>query len=233
MCGRFTLTSEEEVLRDAFELDRVPDDYQPRYNVAPTQPVLALAGAAEGGLRTGTLIWGLVPWWTEGKVAERIINVRAETLSRKFGHHFERRRCVIPADGFYEWQRTDDGKIPMRIHRPDDRPFAFAGIWDRWQSEGQEPLYTCAIVTTRATHALAPIHSRMPVVLDGDEWKEWLQRDGEADILGRLLRPTDMHLEAYRVSTLVNSARNDEPACITPVDAGPDASQLQLGGVNR
>jgi putative SOS response-associated peptidase YedK len=227
MCGRFTLTSEEEVLRDAFGLDHMAEDYRPRYNIAPTQPVLALAGQPEGAPRTGTLLWGLVPWWTEGSPSERIINVRAETLARKFRHHFERRRCVIPADGFYEWQRTDGAKIPMRIHRPDDRPFAFAGIWDRWKVEGKEPLYTCAIVTTRATPALAPIHARMPVVLNGATWKDWLRRDASADDLARMLGPADTALVAYRVSTFVNSARNDEPACIAPIDAGPDASQLQ------
>jgi len=219
MCGRFTLTCDEEVLREAFELDGAPEDYRPRYNIAPAQPVLALADGMDAGApRTGTLLWGLVPRWTLGKApAQRIINVRAETLGRRFRHHFERRRCVIPADGFFEWQREGGARLPLYITRPHRQPFGLAAIWDRWSAEGEDALYTCAVVTADAIPGMAHVHPRMPLMLDAAARALWLDRDAPLESVTRLLRPVEAPLDVVRVATLVNNARNDEPRCIEPV----------------
>jgi putative SOS response-associated peptidase YedK len=218
MCGRFTLTCDAEALRAEFGLAEVPVEVKPRYNVAPQQPVLALTGSDARDPRIGFVEWGLVPWWTEGKPGKRLVNVRAESITGRFRKQFERRRCLIPADGFYEWRQEDGRRVPMRLLQPEGRPFALAGIWDRWQpSEEAEPMYTCAIVTTAATGIVRDIHDRMPLIIDPEDRELWLDRDAPAESVAKLLKPYRGKLEAYQVSTLVNSARNDEPACVEPV----------------
>lgn len=220
MCGRFSLASTPDEIREEFGLAELGPDVVPRYNVAPQTPVLAIGLSREGERRVGLLRWGLVPWWAkDAAVGQRMINARAETLTSKpaFREAFERRRCLILADGFYEWRRADGRKVPMRIRLPDGRPFAFAGIWEKWKGEEGEPLYTCAIVTSAPNRQIAHIHDRMPVILDAEGREAWLDPAVQAPDLMRLLRPYAGALDAYEVSTVVNAAANDVPACIEPV----------------
>jgi putative SOS response-associated peptidase YedK len=217
MCGRFTLSVTQEELFQAFGIAPEPP-HAPRYNVAPTQEVLALvpgagADAAPAAVR---LRWGLVPPWADPATGARLINARAETIAEKpaFRSAFRRRRCLVLADGFYEWQRTPEGKVPMRIRLRSGRPFALAGIWE--VKPGEPELRTCAIITTAANRFMAPIHDRMPVLLQGAAAAAWLA-EGEAAALAGLLVPcADDELEAYPVSRLVNAPANDVPACLAP-----------------
>ena len=220
MCGRYTIASPEEWIREEFDLFELPSDYRPRYNVAPSQEVLAVVQAGDTR-RAGWLRWGLVPFWAkELAIGNRMINARAESVAEKpaFRNSFRRRRCLIVADGFYEWQQTDESKVPMWIHRRSHRPFAFAGLWDRWQPPEGEPVVSCTIVTTSANDALRPIHERMPVILPREARATWLDPSADVDALLSVLRPYEGDdLEAHAVSTLVNSPKNDVPDCITPV----------------
>ncbi len=219
MCGRYTLATPEEWIREEFDLFELPDDLRPRYNVAPSQNVLAIVRAPEG-LRAGWLRWGLIPSWaTDPAIGNRMINARAETIATKpaFRDAFRRRRCLIVADGFYEWQQTGTAKVPVWIYRTSRRPFAFAGLWERWQPADGKPIVSCTIVTTQANDALRPIYERMPVILPREARDIWLDPKAEPDALTAILRPyPDDDLEAYPVSTLVNSPKNDVPECIAP-----------------
>ncbi len=236
MCGRYTLTDPGEELIRHFQLPGLPDNYQPRYNIAPTQQVLAIID--NGGRRAGTLRWGLIPSWAKDpSIGQRMINARAETIAEKpsFRTAFRRRRCLIPADGFYEWQQVNGRKQPVRIVRREGGVFAFAGLWESWRppvsgaggqhsdatAEGDpaDVIYTCTIITTEANDTLRPIHHRMPVILPPEAYDLWLDRDiDDAEALLPLLRPRpDDELVAYPVSTVVNNARNDTPDCIEPI----------------
>jgi putative SOS response-associated peptidase YedK len=217
MCGRFTLTCDAEALREEFANVEIPELPGPRYNIAPQQPVLAITGPDASEPRAGFLEWGLVPFWMEESPGKRLVNVRAESLAGRFRHQFERRRCLIPADSFYEWQREGGRKVPMRILRPDRRPFALAGIWDRWQTPEGEPMYTCAIITTAARGVAGEFHDRMPLIIDAPARALWLNREASPGEVRKLLKPYSGELEAYQVSTVVNSARNDDPRCVEPV----------------
>lgn len=198
-------------------------DWAPRYNIAPTQDV-AVVVAGERGPRIGTLRWGLVPYWAhDPAIGNRLINARAESVADKpaFRDAFRSRRCLVLADGFYEWQRTAPGKpkIPVFVRLPDGRPFAFAGLWERWRPPGGEPLYTCTIITTDAAPAVRPVHDRMPVILPPDRRRQWLDHDAKAADLLALLHPYAGALDAYPVSTLVNSPENDSPDCVSPAES--------------
>lgn len=223
MCGRYTLSISHEELLTALDIDRALMRHEPRYNIAPSQPVPAIVSdGAER--RLGPLRWGLVPGWTRARTTPGgHINARAESVGRKptFRESFAGRRCLIPADGFYEWEKTPEGKRPMRVRRRGERPFAFAGIWDRWQPpDTDEPLYSCAILTTAAADSIRHIHDRMPVILPEDDGRLWLDPEARPDALEALLRPYQGgDLEAYEVSRIVNSARNEVPECILPVAA--------------
>lgn len=248
MCGRYTLSTPLDELVETFDVtDVVLDDYQPRYNVAPTQEAAVIV-AGPGGRRLGALRWGLVPFWADSPaVGNRMINARSETVRERpaFREAFERRRCLVPADGFYEWKRLEDSppadgsrraakartrKVPYWIHRPDRRPFAFAGLWERWKARGGEGeregedeglLLTFTILTTDANEALRPLHDRMPVVVPPEHMDVWLDREASPEALTRILGPApDDLLEAWPVSTLVNSPDFDEPACIVPLVEG-------------
>lgn len=220
MCGRFTLTSDPAQLSVEFGGLVLPDDYRPRYNIAPTQNVLAVVAGPEG-LRAGWLRWGLIPHWAKDPtIGNRLINARAETIAEKpaFRSAFQRRRCLIVADGFYEWARTPAGKRPMWIHLQSRRPFAFAGLWERWVSPEGEEVKSCTIVTTDANPFLRTIHDRMPVILPEPERGRWLDPSQDATSLLELLAPYPSDdLAAYEVSTLVNSPSNDMPELIEPV----------------
>jgi putative SOS response-associated peptidase YedK len=218
MCGRFTLTADPPALHAEFGVD-VPADLQPRYNIAPTQPVLGIV-AGNSGWKAGMLDWGLIPFWSRDRGgASQRINARAESLLQKpmFRDSFAQRRCLIIADGFFEWVKEGKQKQPVLIKREDGRPFAFAGLWDRWFEEPGKPVYTCTIVTTAASPLLRPVHDRMPVILDPRERDVWLSRTSSIADLQALLRPNEEPFEIIPVTPLVNSVKNDGPEVITPL----------------
>jgi len=219
MCGRFTLTASGQRLRERFALAAAPPELAPRYNIAPTQPVLVIPNRTTRVVRPAR--WGLIPHWaSDPSIGHRQINARAETLAARpaFRAAFARQRCLIPADGFYEWRRAGRQRTPFYIHPRDGAPLAFAGLWDVWRPAGGEPIASCAIVTTAANPTLAPLHDRMPVILAPESWDTWLDpRERAAGELMPLLAPCpDDWLAAYQVSTLVNSPAHEDPACIVP-----------------
>jgi putative SOS response-associated peptidase YedK len=217
MCGRYTLSTPAGRLAEEFQLDSTVE-IPPSYNVAPTQQVAAVL-EDEGGRRLEMLRWGLVPSWADDPdIGARMINARSETAPEKpsFRRAFRGRRCLIAADGFYEWKREDGGKQPYYFRMQDGRPFAFAGLWESWD-KGDGTLRTCAILTTRANSVLEEIHDRMPVILPHDAYNAWLDPDADREELGELMIPyPGDDLETYPVSRFVNSPRNNDERCIEP-----------------
>jgi putative SOS response-associated peptidase YedK len=218
MCGRFTLRTPATDLVEVFELLREPE-LSPRYNIAPTTRVAVVRQV--GKARELSLMrWGLVPSWSKDpKSGPPLINARAETIATKraFRSAFKRRRCLIPADGFYEWQKTDArNKIPHYIRMAKDRPFGFAGLWETWHGADASELESCTIITTEANDVLRPLHDRMPVILPDEEYATWLDpKNEDVPALEELLRPyLAAETSAFPISTLVNSPRNDSPECI-------------------
>lgn len=215
MCGRYTLIAKPADIERAFGIGPPTPNPPPRYNIAPTQeaPVLRLA-RDEREIRS--LRWGLVPTWAGGLdfTARPLINARAETVADKpsFRAAFKSRRCLVPADGYYEWKRVGRTKRPFRIHREDDGLFAFAGIWERWEG-GEDPVESFAIITTAASGPLSAIHDRMPVIVASDRYADWLAA-GSAE----LFQADTSALIAYRVSARLNSPSNDDPACVAALD---------------
>jgi putative SOS response-associated peptidase YedK len=228
MCGRFVATATPAQLADYLHVDAIRTEaLDPSWNVAPTDAVYAAAENREHQRLLGTYQWGLVPFWAkDAKGGARMINARAETLTSKFRRTFERRRCLLPADGFYEWEKLDDGKKqPWFIHRADGAPMVFAGLWEVWKPEGatedDEPLRTCSIITTAANELLAPIHDRMPLVLNPQDFDRWLDRDlTDVESLRDLLVPGDPRsLVRYEVSPAVNSVRNNSGDLVRPLNS--------------
>ncbi len=221
MCGRFALITPEEVLATQFALP-LPDEFlshpaPPRYNIAPTQPITAVRLSPQTGQREwARLRWGLIPSWAkDDKMGGRMINARSETAAQKpsFRSAFKRRRCLIPADGFYEWQKLNGKKQPIYFQATDKRPFALAGLWESWQG-----IETCTILTVSPNTLVAPIHNRMPVIIAPQDNKMWLKRENDADNRLYLLRPfVPEKMTAHPVDTFVNNARNDGARCIEPV----------------
>ena len=219
MCGRYTLASPTERLAEEFGFDGTSVELAPNYNVAPTQGVAAVL--EEGGQRRlEVLRWGLIPPWADDPgIGSRMINARSETAPGKpsFRRAFRERRCLIPADGFYEWQRTNGAKQPYYIHMEDGRPFAFAGLWESWDKGGEGEVRTCTILTTGANALVGEVHDRMPVILAHDAYDVWLDPASERDELTGLLAPyPEDEMEAYPVSRFVNSPSNNDPRCIEP-----------------
>jgi putative SOS response-associated peptidase YedK len=216
MCGRFFQCTSSTVLAARFQLATAPD-LAPRYHVAPGQPIGAIRCAGDGNWEWAWLRWGLVPAWApEPKISYRTINARAETVAEKPA--FRRRRCLIPADGFYEWQAVGTGKQPYCIAPADGRPFAFAGLWERWERDGQV-LESATILVTQANALIAPIHDRMPAILDPAAEARWLD-PGLTDpaALRPLLVPcAPERLRVWPVSPAVNSTRHDGPELMAPV----------------
>ena len=220
MCGRFIQCATGAVLAARFQL-ATPPDLVPRYNVAPSQPIGAVRIAGDGGREWVTLRWGLVPAWApEPRTAYGTINARAETAAEKptYRQAFRRRRCLIPADGFYEWHSVGRGKQPYCIAPADGRPVAFAGLWERWERDGQV-LESGTILVTAANALLAPIHDRMPAILDPADEARWLDpRVTDPAVLRPLLVPCPPErLRIWPVGTAVNAARHDGPELMAPV----------------
>lgn len=219
MCGRFAFYSPREAVLAVFGVE-LPFEPEPRYNVAPTQTVVAIRAGAEGEPEGVVLRWGLVPFWArDPAIGNRLINARAESLAEKpsFRAAWRKRRCVILASGFYEWRRQGPGKTPYYIARPDERPIGFAGLWERWD-KGEAPLETCTIITTAANRTLSDIHDRMPVILPPDVLRIWVDPGQPHEVLERLLRPAPDELLATReVSRAVNSPAHEGAELIAAV----------------
>ncbi|MCY4449682.1 MAG: SOS response-associated peptidase [Chloroflexi bacterium] len=219
MCGRYSLIADITQLAMRFEFEAARLEQPPRYNIAPTQPVLSVRG---GGPRYASYMrWGLVPSGANSmSVGPPLINARAETLSERpsFRAALRERRCLIPADGFYEWRRGSGSRSPVRVTMASGEPFAFAGLWDTWRHPGGEHVTSCTIVTTEANELLQPVHDRMPVILPRELEPLWLNEEvRDPALLSSVLVPYDSGLmDAHEVSTLVNSAVNEGPELWEP-----------------
>jgi putative SOS response-associated peptidase YedK len=220
MCGRYTLRTPVETLAEEFGISDPLPEIPTRYNIAPTQEVAAVLEENEER-KLEMLRWGLIPSWAgDPAVGNRMINARSETATERpsFRTAFRKRRCLILADGFYEWQKTNGGKQPYYIRMEDGSPFAFAGLWESWDKYGEE-IRSCTILTTDANEMVGEVHHRMPVILPPETYDLWLDPDmREAEPLLDLLRPyPDDVMEAYSVSRFVNSPSNDDERCVEPV----------------
>jgi putative SOS response-associated peptidase YedK len=229
VCGRFTLTSTPEELARRFELDE-PVEWSPRYNIAPGQPVLTVRREPDRR-RLAALRWGLVPpWAADPSVGYRMINARIESVSQRpaFREALRARRCLVPADGFYEWADLGGAKQPYHIGLPEPGPFAFAGLWESWRTADGEPLESCTLITAEAAPAIREIHARMPVIVSPLSYEDWLdpERVPPQQILTRLVAeaPTDFAL--HPVSDRVNHARIDDAACVAPAPPAPRQESL-------
>ncbi|MCP4356934.1 MAG: SOS response-associated peptidase [Chloroflexi bacterium] len=224
MCGRFALISSTEQVATLFDIDNtavaIPEPV-PRYNIAPTQPVLAVRHDDNGRRELTFFRWGLVPSWSKDvSYGSRLINARSETVAEKpsFRAAFKRRRCLIPADGFYEWQKLNGDKQPVYIHAADKQPYALAGLWETWRDPEGSALQTCTILTTTPNEMMAPIHNRMPVIIEPEDYSMWLDPGDTPQDGLHLLRPYPAHkMAAHPVSAIVNNPRNDVPECIQPI----------------
>jgi putative SOS response-associated peptidase YedK len=221
MCGRFTLFVDAETLQEEFGLYEVPANYSARYNISPTQPLMVLADAKTR--QAEWMRWGLIPSWAKDpSIGSRMINARSETLQEKpsFRNAFTNRRCLIFANGFYEWKRDEKGKtpsIPYYFTRVNRKPVAFAGLWEAWHSPEGDDIRSCTIITCGANGVVSPIHDRMPVMLTGRDLDAWLE-PGSVDAHQALLRPfPENEMTAYVVSRAVNQAGRETPELILPV----------------
>ena len=224
MCGRYTLTTDLGFLQARFNFEAANLEHIPRYNIAPTQEVVTVIN--DGSQNQGRMMrWGLIPFWVKDTtMGGRMINARAETVveNRVFRQVFPKQRCLVIADSFYEWKKTAAAKIPMRITLKSGDPFAFAGLWSAWKPKDKpesKPLYSCTIITTVPNLAIEPIHNRMPVILSREAESLWLDnsQSDTAELRELLLPYAPDEMTAYEVSSIVNSPRNNDPACIQPV----------------
>jgi putative SOS response-associated peptidase YedK len=218
MCGRYTLAVEAAEVMDEFDLLGVPLQWKPRYNVAPSQAVAVITSFAPAKL--DWMRWGLVPSWAKDiEIGNRLINARSETIAEKpsFRSAFKYRRCLIIANGFYEWKRVEAKRTtPYFIHRADRKPFAFAGIWEHWQSKMGDELLSCSIITCSPNELMEPIHDRMPVILDRSTYASWLDQNPDANPKKLLVPYPAEKMAAYTVSRTVNDPKHDSPECILP-----------------
>ncbi|UUZ94376.1 SOS response-associated peptidase [Paenibacillus sp. P25] len=228
MCGRYTITVTWEELVLRFLLDPRPAPYQPRYNAAPGQWIPAIVGGPDEGAgkprRFGELRWGLVPSWAEDEAgAYRLINLRSETAANKPGFRrlLERKRCLIPADGFYEWKKEGRGKQPQRFVLRDGGLFGLAALYDIWMAPDGTKLSTCTILTTEANPLVAEVHDRMPVILNGEAEAVWLSREERNDrvLTGSLKTYPAEDMRYYPVDARVGKVQHDEPDCIEPISS--------------
>jgi len=222
MCGRFTLTVNPADLQDTFSGYAFPKTFAPRFNIAPSQPVLAVPN--DGAMTADFFIWGLIPMWAKDPtIGSRLINARGETVAEKpsFRGSFKYKRCLILADGFYEWQAARGKKIktPHFIHMKDRRIFAMAGLWDVWDGPDGSSVKTCTIITTEPNELMEPLHNRMPVILHTRDYAKWLDPSPQTpENLLPLIKPYDAKaMSAYPVSSLVNKPGNDTPELVVPI----------------
>jgi putative SOS response-associated peptidase YedK len=230
MCGRYTVTVSPQALRTLFDYAEQPN-FPARYNIAPTQPI-AIVRLVDGRRQFALVRWGLLPSWVEDpKGFSLLINARGESVNDKpaFRNAMKRRRCLIPADGFYEWQAAGARKRPFYVRAKSGKPFAFAGLWETWAGPNGEELDTAAIVTTRANKTLAAIYERMPVIVPPEAFDLWLStNEADAETAAALIAPApDDLLEAYEISTAVNRVANDHPKLIEPFTAPPEPDAEQ------
>ena len=221
MCGRYTITLEPAFFQQELALGKIPSEWKPRYNVAPTQNVPSVRNAETRDVEM--LRWGLIPHWAKDtSIGYKLINARSETLREKpsFRDAFHKRRCLVLADGFYEWQKSSkDGrqKVPYRFTLKDEKPFAFAGLWELWRSGKDEEVLSCTIITCAANVVVSAIHNRMPVILDKDTCWRWLELQS-MDALTGLLKPYPAEkMRAYPVSTRLNNPNEDDLQLIQPL----------------
>ena len=217
MCGRYSLIADLGELARQYEFDGNIEGFDKKHNIAPTQEVLTVVGGETR--RAGLMRWGLIPRWAKDqKIARRMINARAETVAEKpaFRNAFRRRRCLVLADGFYEWQRSGRAKTPMRVVMRSGEPFAFAGLWETWKDPAGNVIPSCTIITTTPNELLEPIHNRMPVILTRDAEDLWLDPNvDDPAALSSVLTPYPADaMDFYAVSPLVNSVANEGPELI-------------------
>jgi len=222
MCGRYTLTADAESIQLAFSLDTVEGWTAPRFNIAPSQQVAVITDRDPRKL--SFMKWGLVPSWAKDpKIGNRMINARSETAAEKpsFRTAFKRRRCLIPADGYYEWAKQGQRKRPMYIQQADRELFAFAGLWESWKQPDGNWLRTCAILTTEANDKIRPIHHRMTVIVEPEDYELWLapRELQPPEWLPLMAGPRPEQLRFHEVSTQVNSPANDNPTLAQPIES--------------
>lgn len=223
MCGRFTLAVDARTIQETFPWLQVPEEITPRYNIAPSQPIAAVPNDGEN--KIDHFIWGLIPSWAKDpKIGNRLINARGETVAEKpsFRAAYKRRRCLILADGFYEWVKfpAQKTKVPHYIQLESKEIFSFAGLWEEWHGPDGSAVRTATIITTSPNELVSKLHNRMPVILKEEDYPKWLSQDEKPkDELLDLLSPYPTEeMVAYPVSTMVNSPRNDDPSLINPND---------------
>jgi putative SOS response-associated peptidase YedK len=234
MCGRYRLSRRKQIVEEYFDSGPSDDDWSPRYNIAPTQPVPVVRQNPKEPIRQLSLMkWGLIPSWSkDGAGAAGMINARSETASTKaaFRDPLKFRRCLIPADGFYEWQRTGKTKQPFCFEINDGELFAFAGLWEGWKDPNGNWIRTCSILTTAPNVVTAAVHDRMPVIIDPDSYDVWLDPGmSNVDAASELLMPYDARqMRCYPVSTRINHVANDDEECSRPVEVVETQDRLFL-----
>jgi putative SOS response-associated peptidase YedK len=227
VCGRFVLMTVGRDIAEHFQLSEEPE-LEPRYNVAPTQMVAVVRLDAETARRELRLLkWGLIPFWAKDTtIGSRLINARAETAADKpaFRAALKYRRCLVPADGFYEWKHRDKKRQPYFFGSADKKPFAFAGLWERWEGPHVEAIESCTVLTTDSNELLQPIHDRMPVILKAEDYDLWLDPTvTKPELLKHLLKPYQSEeMTGYPVTSMVNKAAYESPDCIKSVDVNQD-----------
>jgi len=232
MCGRYRLSRRKQILEEHFDTVSGEEDWTPRYNIAPTQPVPIIRQHPKEPRRELSLVrWGLIPWWAkDASGSAKMINARSETAATQpaFRDALKTRRCLIPADGFYEWQKTGQIRQPHCFEVDGGQLFAFAGLWDRWKDAEGKKVETCSILTTAANAVTSAIHDRMPVILDQDSFDLWLDPGiKDAATVSDLLKPYDaQRMRAYPVSTRLNQVQNDDAECtaLCTLEAPPQGS---------
>jgi putative SOS response-associated peptidase YedK len=223
MCGRFTLNTSAKIIAEFFKLSEVPD-IKPRYNIAPTQSVATVTVNGEKMQRQFQFMrWGLIPSWAKDmKIGNHTINARSETVAEKpaFRSAIKHRRCLIIADGFYEWQPQGKKKQPYYFQMANNEPFAIAGLWENWESKEGENIVSCSIITTAANETVQPVHDRMPVILPEDVWEQWLDPSiNNSQQVLPLLKPYDpAAMKANAVSAIVNNPTREGPECIQVIE---------------
>jgi len=223
MCGRFVMTSDLSVIEEAFNIQAFSADLKRSYNIAPGSEVTACVHDRVN--RCVSFRWGLIPSWAKNPTIEKgIINARSETVTEKpsFRESFKKRRCLILANGYYEWKKVGSNKVPHYVYPVSERPFGFAGLYDTWRSKDREIVSTCTIITTEPNELLRPLHDRMPVIVPKDRESLWLDTTvgGGEDLLSILRPSVNEAMEIREVSKLVNSPLNNVPECIQPLSSG-------------